>query len=120
MDVFVGNLSTLAVANVLAFQSKWNFKAQEKVIGPDEQGRVNRYLLARSGHSGEKHAKQLIRRLDGSRHKGCKIEAREHVRRVIMNERRAQDWRSKPWHKEERRIVERRIGQRSEPSSINL
>lgn len=108
MKIFVGNLPTLEQSELHKFQSKWNISASEQVDGRDRSGRVYRYFLTHFNYAQEKKAHRLIKRLNGSSFLEHRIEAREYVRRAFMNERRSLDWRSKPWHKEERRLGERR------------
>lgn len=53
-------------------------------------------------------AERCIEQLNKTVFQGNAIVVREFFHRRAMNERRALDWRSKPWHGEERRVGQRR------------
>lgn len=53
-------------------------------------------------------AERCIERLNKAPFQGNTLVVREYFHRRAMNERRALDWRSKPWNGEERRVGQRR------------
>ena len=69
-------------------------------------GRVLFYGLAivRPDTAGQR----LIERYRGASLNGVRLEVRQFIPRRIGNERRALNWRTKPWHGPERRRSERR------------
>ncbi|HEC16811.1 MAG TPA: RNA-binding protein [Sedimenticola sp.] len=113
MDVFIGNLPPSAsLDEIRSLHGQWDFNVEVKrVEGRDRTGREYCYFLAHFAVSEEKQARRLIERLNGLSYYGQRIEARPFVHRSYYNERRALNWRDRPWHAEERRRGERR-GQR--------
>lgn len=112
MDVFIGNLPPSAtLEEIREIHGNWRFNAViRRVDGQDKSGRLYRYFLVHFAVDDEKAAQQLIKQLHGLSYYGRKIEVRPFIHRSYCNERRALDWREKPWHAEERRLGERRIG----------
>jgi RNA recognition motif-containing protein len=53
-------------------------------------------------------ARIAIERLNGSNYRGNVLVVREWQTRAYQNDRRALNWRTKPWNKLERRRIERR------------
>ncbi len=108
MEVFVGNLPLETTAHDL-----------RGLVGYTEQPVYFRIVRkrARSGEiicygvasaPSEEMGRRLIERLSRMELGGRRLVAREYVRRNYGNERRAVDWRSRPWHGPERRRGERR------------
>ncbi|WJW75604.1 RNA-binding protein [Thiohalobacter sp. IOR34] len=73
---------------------------------PGRDGDTIRYGLLYVDSEAE--AKRLRVRSRGLQLDGQPVEVREFQKRVASNERRALDWRSRPWPHKERRLRERR------------
>lgn len=110
MDVFIGNLTQSITFNDIRWlYGDWDFNAAiERVDGEDKTGRRYRYFLAHFSSGDEKDARRLIKRLNGVSYFGQTVKVREFIHRSYCNERRALNWRDKPWHGAERRCRERR------------
>lgn len=123
MEVFVGNpppgldeaeLEELIADALLKSQSRLLFWKRvndpdvvvshyEKVVGKS----IRRYFVVQIEPNSL--APLAIHRLNGENLHGHKLIVREFHSRGYMQERRALNWRDKPWHKKERRISERRV-----------
>jgi len=112
MDVFIGNLpSSISFNEIRNLHGNWNYDVPVKrVDGQDRHGREFHYFLAQFSPKEEAEADRLIREMEGVSCYGRVLEVREFIHRTYSNERRALNWREKPWHKTERRISERRKG----------
>lgn len=108
MDVYIGNITvntTLSdvVNHFRGFAKKARFRIVDKKL---EDG--TRAYFAVAEFDTEKLALKAIKKLNGSLLRGQKVHMREYYHRNYSNERRAVNWREKPWHGPERRRSERR------------
>ncbi|MCW8841420.1 MAG: RNA-binding protein [Gammaproteobacteria bacterium] len=108
MELFVGNITTTTTLNDVinlfrSFASKARFRMVEKKM---ENG--NRAYYAVADFDSDKLAAKAIKRLNGSIIRGQNVIIREFIHRSYSNERRAVNWRDKPWNGPERRRNERR------------
>lgn len=110
MDVFIGNLpSQLSFKEIRELHGSWDFNAPiKRVDGQDKSGHEFHYFLAQFSPKNEAEAEQLIQEMKGISIYGQVLDVREFIHRSYCNERRALNWRKKPWHNTERRAVERR------------
>ena len=133
MEVFVGNpppglddiqLEELIINALLKSQSRLLFWKRinnpdvavtlcEKWIGKG----IRRYFFVQIDPPSL--APLAIYRLNGQNLYGHRLVVREFYTRGYMHERRAIDWRSKPWDKEERRTTERRIIKAKNPETTS-
>lgn len=108
MEIHIGNLppqATVADLNKLfGFPANPSVCRVFKKQGRD--GRVFHYGLA--SIRPDAAAQRLIERYRDALLRGTRLVVREFHPRRIGNERRALDWRTKPWHGPERRKDERR------------
>lgn len=111
MDVFIGNLSrSTTLHDIRSACRKWDFDAQfESKSGTYQIGKSYHYYVARFGPGLEKEAERMIKLLKNVSIEGRPIKSREYVHRSYVNERRALDWRTRPWDGVERRCQERRV-----------
>jgi len=108
MEVFIGNIAPNTTLNdVVNFLKGFAKKARVRVIDqPLENGGHTRYALA--DFDADKLALKAIKKLNGSSLRGQAVVMREFIHRSYSNERRAVNWREKPWSGPERRRDERR------------
>ncbi len=114
MDVFIGNLpASISFNEVRELHGSWDFDVPVKRIdGEDRHGNRFHYFLARFSPKDEADADRLIQDMAGLSCYGRLLDVREFIHRSYSNERRALNWREKPWHKPERRVSERREGKK--------
>lgn len=108
MELFIGNISERThVADLIAFfkgfEKKTTFRIEEKRL---EDGTLCRYGVANFNE--EKLALKALKKLDGKPLLGRNLHLREFFYRSYSNERRALNWRDRPWDGPERRVSERR------------
>jgi hypothetical protein len=109
MEIYIGNLSPQATASDL--NKLFGFPATPPVCRifkkQDRDGREHCYALAiiHPDAAGER----LIKRFKNATLNGARLNVREHEPRRIGNERRALNWRNKPWAGPVRRTLERRV-----------
>ena len=108
MDVFIGNLAEKTTLNDLmkffkGFAKKARFRMVDKKL---EDG--SRAYFAIAEFESEKLALKAIKKFNGGFLRGQYLVLREFVHRSYTNERRALNWRDKPWTGVERRKTERR------------
>ncbi|MEN8169215.1 MAG: RNA-binding protein [Pseudomonadota bacterium] len=108
MDLFIGNLSPSAslgelIAFFKGFSSKARFHLKQKKL---EDGSTVRYAIAE--FDSDKYAIKMIRKFHGEEFRGHSLIIREYLHRSYTNERRAVNWREKPWQAGERRNLDRR------------
>jgi hypothetical protein len=106
MELFIGNLPPkISLAELLiffrAFKGKADFRLEKG--GPD-----GTLLYAVAELDSERYARKLVEKYQGAQVRGKKLVIREYVHRSYANERRAVNWREKPWRAGERRRNERR------------
>lgn len=113
MDLFVGNVPPDVVPNELRrIFERPLFRGLPPdcrigvVRARDERGRELVYGLI-SGLP-DRTARRLIRRLNSRRYRGRLLMVRPFVHRAYSNERRALNWRERPWPWDDRRTGERR------------
>lgn len=108
MDVFVGNLSpNTTLSDVVAFFKGFAKKARIRMVDQKlENGKRAYYAVA--DFESDKLALKAIKKLNGGVLRGEKVVMREFFHRSYSNERRAVNWRDKPWDGPERRQSERR------------
>lgn len=108
MEVFIGNLADKTTLNdvmkfLKGFAKKARFRMQDKKL---ENG--TRIFYAVAEFDSDKLALKAIKKFNGGFLRGQHLVLREFVHRSYTNERRALNWRSKPWTGVERRKSERR------------
>lgn len=108
MEVFIGNLSLNITHNdLVVFFKGFANKAKLRVVDKQrEDGSKVRYGVAT--FDSDKLALKAIRKLNHKPLRGVRVELREYFHRYCNNERRAVNWRNKPWTGVERRQQERR------------
>lgn len=108
MEVYIGNISPNTTLNdVVNFLKSFAKKAHVRIVDhPLENGGHARYALA--DFDADKLALKAIKKLDGATLHGNTVVMREFIHRSYYNERRAVNWRDKPWDGPERRKLERR------------
>ncbi len=110
MDVFIGNLpSRISFSEIRELHGNWDFDVPiKRVDDQDRQGREFHYFLAQFSPNNTAEAEQLMQEMDGVSYYGQPLDVREFVHRSYCRERRALNWRERPWHQTERRVTERR------------
>ncbi len=108
MDLFIGNLpSNIHYSEVIAlfrgFTRMGRFRLEQKRL---EDGTLVRFVVAEFDN--DKYAQKLIRKFQGTVYRGRELVIREYHHRSYSNERRALNWRDKPWRAGERRRNDRR------------
>ena len=109
MELFIGNLTpdtTLGelIAFFKGFSSKAKFRFEEKTL---EDGTCIRYAVA--DFASDKLALKMREKFDSEIFRGNALAIREYLHRTYTNERRAVNWRDKPWRAGERRRDDRRL-----------
>ena len=109
MDLFVGNLpldTSLSelIAYFKGFSSKGDFHLKRKKLDNGET-----VLYAVLSFENDKYAEKLLAKYAGKEFKGRALAIREYFHRSYNNERRALNWRDKPWRAGERRRNDRRL-----------
>ncbi len=109
MELFIGNLTPTAnlgelIAFFKGFSSKARFRFEEKTL---EDGATIRYAVA--DFDSDKYALKMMEKFAGELYRGKELVIREYLHRSYNNERRAVNWRDKPWRAGERRRDDRRL-----------
>ncbi len=120
MEVFIGNLSLDITHNDLVIFFK-GFAKKAKLRLVDKRREDNskfRYGVVK--FDSDKLALKAIRKLNHKPLRGIRVELREYFHRCYANERRAVNWRNKPWAGVERRQQERRKQQAQAGCPDNL
>ena len=109
MELFIGNLprdTNLGelIAFFKGFSSKGDFHLKQKKLDSGET-----VLYAVIGFENDKYAEKLLEKYSGKEFKGRELVIREYSHRSYNNERRAVNWREKPWRAGERRNRDRRL-----------
>ncbi len=128
LDIFVGNapphftraaMQQLFIKTIAKSRKKFFFwkrqgihKVQVKQIIKQASGKPRRYFVVHIKTN--EVALLAIRRLNLKTVEGHRLMVREHHTRGYMNERRAVNWRERPWGKTERRKSERRTIQQGD------
>lgn len=108
MELFVGNLPTgINVSELERFFGRLAKNAEIQLIHLDHGDRelVYAHVIMPSERLGNKAIKKLNAKLLDGHH----VIVREYVYRAGNNDRRALNWRLRPWAKDERRDNERRV-----------
>lgn len=108
MDVYIGNITrTTTLNDVIQHFKGFAKKARIRMVDKQlEDG--TRAFFAVAEFDTEKLALKAIKKLNGSQLGGQQLYLREFYHRSYSNERRAVNWRDKPWDGPERRVTERR------------
>jgi RNA recognition motif-containing protein len=116
MEIFIGNLAeNVTLRDLTAFFKTFANKAHIRLIEKrQENGTRIRYGIA--DFDSDKLALKAIKKFNGAVLRGQKVALREFFRRSYSNERRALNWRDKPWDGPERRKDERRKKAQSRPA----
>ena len=109
MELFVGNLPPNTglgelIAFFKGFSSKGDFHLKKKTL---DNGETVFYAVI--GFENDKYAEKLLEKFSGREFKGRVLDIREYYHRSYNNERRAVNWREKPWRAGERRRNDRRL-----------
>ncbi|MCW8918300.1 MAG: RNA-binding protein [Gammaproteobacteria bacterium] len=115
MELFIGNLTpgtTLGelIALFKGFSKMARFRLEQKRL---EDGTTVRYAVA--VFDNEKYAHKMVARFHGTLFHGQALHIREYLHRSYTNERRALNWRDKPWRAGERRRDDRRYKEAAKP-----
>lgn len=108
MEVFVGNLTlNVTHTDLIGFFKGFSNKMKLRIVDKrQDDGTRVRYAIA--AFETEKLALKAIKKLNGKVLRGERLVLREYFNRYYANERRALNWRNKPWNGVERRQTERR------------
>jgi RNA recognition motif-containing protein len=115
MELFIGNLSPNAnLGELVAFFKGFNkmarFRVEQKKL---EDGTLVRYAVA--VFENDKYALKMMEKFHGELFRGRELVIREYLHRSYNNERRAVNWRDKPWRAGERRRDDRRYKEMVKP-----
>jgi len=108
MELFIGNLAPNATIGDLitffkGFNKKARFRCEQKTL---EDGSTVRYAVA--DFENDKYALKMMEKFSCQEFHGRALIIREYLYRSYNNERRAVNWREKPWRAGERRRNDRR------------
>lgn len=108
MEVFIGNLAdNVSVTDLTAFFKAFANKARIRIVEKrQEDGSRIRFGIA--DFDTEKLALKAMKKLNQKELRGKAVVLREYYHRSYSNERRALNWRDRPWNGPERRMEERR------------
>lgn len=109
MEIFIGNLPpTTTVHDLYRLFGPFQRRVLARVFRKnDRRGATICYALALL--SPDSAARRALARLQGAKLQCRPLVVREFMPRSCANERRALDWRSRPWPGPERRRSERRV-----------
>lgn len=110
MNLFIGNLPSKTTEQDLCALLRVSQRDAERRLRifkkADRAGRTLRFGIMHVANDAD--MRKLLERSRGVQLQGQHLSVREYVARAAGNERRAVDWRSRPWPHLERRIAERR------------
>lgn len=122
MEIFIGNIPENVTSYELRrfvdeiFENRsmglqfWKKRSPEqlsfKIVNKHIEGHIYHYAIANIGPS--EMGPECIELLDQQLFNNVPLEVREYYSRSYMNERRATNWRNRPWGDVERRQVDRR------------
>ncbi len=114
MELFIGNLPANAnlgvlIAHFKGFSTRARFRMERK---RQDDGRLLHYAVA--DFDSDKYAQKFLKKFNGQEFHGCELAIREYFYRSYNNERRAVNWREKPWRAGERRRNDRRLKEKLE------
>ncbi|MGM0594551.1 MAG: RNA recognition motif domain-containing protein, partial [Pseudomonadota bacterium] len=103
MDVFIGNITVnTSQTEILSLLKGFAKKARVRMVNQTlESGERAYYAIAE--FDSERLARKAIKKLNGTLLHGQQVVLREYVHRSYSNERRAVNWRDRPWDGPERR-----------------
>ena len=109
MELFIGNLPANAnlgvlIAHFKGFSTKARFRMEKK---KQDDGSTVYYAVA--DFDNDKYAQKFLEKYAGQEFYGRELAIREYYHRSYNNERRAVNWRDKPWRAGERRKDDRRL-----------
>ena len=108
MEVFIGNLADkVTYTDLIGFFKGFSNKAKIRLVDK-RTGDGSRLRYGIAEFDSEKVALKAIKKLNGKPLRGEAVVLREYHHRYYANERRAVNWRDKPWTGVERRQQERR------------
>lgn len=115
MDVFIGNITVnTSQTEILSLLKGFAKKARVRMVNQTlESGERAYYAIAE--FDSERLARKAIKKLNGTLLHGQQVVLREYVHRSYSNERRAVNWRDRPWDGPERRRSDRRDPPRAKP-----
>jgi RNA recognition motif-containing protein len=125
MEIYVGSLSPHTTRNdVVTFLKSFARDARISMVD-QKLDNDQRAYYAIADFDSDKLALKAIKKLSGGVLRGEKVMLREFFRRNYSNERRALNWREKPWSGLERRNHERRkklipVGQSADDFGIQV
>lgn len=112
MNLFIGNLPLKATEQDLCALLRLPEREAQRRLRifkkADRAGRTLRFGIVHVDSDAD--LRKLLSRNRDARLQGQPLYVREFVPRAAGNERRAIDWRSRPWRHAERRCAERRAG----------
>ena len=110
MNLFIGNLPSKATEQdlcALLQLSQREAQGRMRIFKKaDRAGRTLRFGIVHV--DSDTDLRKLIDRNRHAQMQGQRLSVREFVARAAGNERRAMDWRTRPWSHAERRMAERR------------
>lgn len=109
MELYIGKLAhNVTLSEVIAFfkgfSNKARFRLEQRKL---ENGEEIKFAVA--DFDNDKLAQKMIDKFAGQVLHGQELMIREYYRRSYINERRAVNWREKPWRAGERRRHDRRL-----------
>ena len=108
MEVYAGSFNPQTTRNdLVTFLKSFAHDARIRMIDQELENGVRAYYAILDFDS-DRLALKAIKKLNGGVLRGEKIELHEFLHRSYSNERRALNWRDKPWSGLERRNHERR------------
>ncbi len=108
MELFIGNLAEkVTYADLIGFFKGFSNKAKIRIV-IKRQANGSRIRYGVIVFDSDKFALKAIKKLNRKPLRGLCVELREYFHRYYANERRALNWRDKPWSGVERRQHERR------------
>ena len=107
MVIIIGNLPAQATVRGMCDFARLPVGTHLRIVKKKTvDGGMVRYGLVQI--SDARQAQRLMERIEGQTCHGNRLTAREYEPRVAGNERRQVNWRQVAWHREERRVSERR------------
>ncbi len=107
MEVFVGNLAgSVTLLDLNRLFKDFKHPPIQLMEKKQSDGSLLRYAVV--DFDAPRLAQKAIKKLHGAPLNGCELVLHEYTHRSYTNERRAIDWRTRPWDGLERRRSERR------------